>query len=397
MNPLVKRLQNYLPVKSFYFDRPIVIFQSDDWGLLGVRDRAGFQELQAAGVQLGAHPYDFYSMETADDLDALYQLLRQHRDARGHHPSFVFNFVTANIDFEKTRANHFQTIELRALAQGLPSLWERPALFDAYTNGISQGLVYPAFHGLTHFCKPSAERALKTRDARGELLRALYASATPMLPSQMTWLRCEYYDRLEDADGSWLDFRAQHHAIETGVKFFTQLFGKPPLSACAPGYRANDDTRTVWAVHGIRVAQSKSQQLVAPYFDSSGLLMLYRNVELEPALDDADDVVERAIAQAERAFAANLPAIVCIHSINFHSTLKNFRARTVECLEQFLTAICARHPDLIFWNDAHVLTAIQKRGFADGMVRVQVSARWQESVQLQHSRTRWKQKQSASH
>ena len=38
------------------FDRPLVLFQSDDWGRVGVRDREGWDELQAKGLNLGEKP-----------------------------------------------------------------------------------------------------------------------------------------------------------------------------------------------------------------------------------------------------------------------------------------------------------------------------------------------------
>ena len=68
------------------FDRPLLLFQSDDWGRVGVRDREGWDELQAAGVQVGEAPYDFYSLETAEDLDALREVLKKHRDSVGRNP-----------------------------------------------------------------------------------------------------------------------------------------------------------------------------------------------------------------------------------------------------------------------------------------------------------------------
>ncbi|MGC2248993.1 MAG: hypothetical protein WA609_20485, partial [Terriglobales bacterium] len=40
------------------FDRPLLLFQSDDWGRAGVRDREGWDELQAAGIALGESPYE---------------------------------------------------------------------------------------------------------------------------------------------------------------------------------------------------------------------------------------------------------------------------------------------------------------------------------------------------
>ena len=79
------------------FDRPLLVLQSDDWGRVGVRDREGYELLRAAGVTLGQHPYDFYTLETADDVNALGEMLKRHRDSTGRSPCLVMNFVMMTI------------------------------------------------------------------------------------------------------------------------------------------------------------------------------------------------------------------------------------------------------------------------------------------------------------
>src|SRR5579864_9313090 len=66
-----QRGRDLLPVSGFHFDRPIVLLQSDDWGRVGLRDQEGLEELQAAGLTLGDRPYDFYTLETAENLSRL--------------------------------------------------------------------------------------------------------------------------------------------------------------------------------------------------------------------------------------------------------------------------------------------------------------------------------------
>ena len=90
-----------LPVEGFQFDRPIVVFQSDDWGRAGLRDREGLEQLAASGVVLGERPYDFYTLETAEDLAALRAVLRGHHDSVGRSPSLEMNFMVANLDLQK--------------------------------------------------------------------------------------------------------------------------------------------------------------------------------------------------------------------------------------------------------------------------------------------------------
>src|SRR5580704_670020 len=141
------------------FGRPLVLFQSDDWGRAGVRDREGWNELRAAGLKLGENPYDFYSLETAEDVHAIADVLGKHRDATGRSPSIVMNFIMANVAFDRSFEPDQKYIPLQPISEGFPAAWHRPELLEAYREGIRERLFYPALHGLTHFCEQTVVEA----------------------------------------------------------------------------------------------------------------------------------------------------------------------------------------------------------------------------------------------
>src|SRR6202142_4561600 len=148
------------PAKGLSFSRPLVVLQSDDWGRVGVRDREGYEQLRASGIRLGENPYDYYSLETAEDVIALRDLLKRHRDSTGRPACLVMNFLLANLDFQRTADAGFKDIHLMPLSQGLPGAWKRPGPFEAYRQGISDDVFYPALHGLAHFHEFTLHRAL---------------------------------------------------------------------------------------------------------------------------------------------------------------------------------------------------------------------------------------------
>src|SRR5215470_2333147 len=125
-----QRGRDLLPVSGFHFGRPIVLLQSDDWGRVGLRDQEGLEDLRAAGVALGDRPYDFYSLETAEDLHALAGVLKSHRDSVGRNPSIEMNFVSCNLDFARMNADGFRQLHFLSLAEGLPKGWTRPGLLE---------------------------------------------------------------------------------------------------------------------------------------------------------------------------------------------------------------------------------------------------------------------------
>jgi hypothetical protein len=341
------------------FDRPLVLIQSDDWGRAGVRDRAGWEELRAEGLLLGEKPYDSYSLETAEDLDALRQVLNRHRDAAGRCPSMVMNFIMANLDFDQRETSETGEIALRPLSEGLPGRWRRPGLLEGYRRGVREQIFFPALHGLTHFSEPAVARVLAQGGERRELLRKLWRAQTAYIHWRMPWIGYEYWDAEASVEKRFLSAIRQRELIGRAAEIFRQLFDSCPLSACAPGYRANADSRTAWFEAGVRVAQNGPGEQWRPFLNENGMLFTFRTVEMEPAITSC--TVESLAAQAGRCFAAGIPAVISTHSINFHSTIQDFRTGALQLLHEALAVLERKWPDLLYLNDSD-LHAIATQG-----------------------------------
>ena len=375
---MIRRLRNALGLAKqampagLRFDRPLVLFQSDDWGRAGVRDREGWEELLAAGLNLGEKPYDFYSLETAEDLHALGEVLRKHRDSTGRRPSMVMNFIMANVDFDRCFEPGQKEIPLRPLTEGLPGKWHRPQLLEAYQQGIRERLFYPALHGLTHFCGQAVARELDAGGERSQLVKKLWRAQTPYIYWRMPWIGYEYWDPEMRPASRFLPVDDQRAAIQRAAGIFRELFAASPFSACAPGYRANADSRTASFETGVRVTQNGPGGRAGPYLDENGMLSTFRTVEMEPATERCD--LERLVAQVEQCFVAGLPAVISIHSINFHSTIQDFRTPTLKLMDEFLSAIEKKWPDLLYVHDAELFAIAAEGAYAGENGRVRVSA-----------------------
>lgn len=340
--------------------RPLVLLQSDDWGRVGVRDEEGAELLRADGVRLGARPYDFYTLETADDVIALRDLLKGHHDSTGRCASLGMNFVMANLDFAKMAVGGFQQIRMLALTRGLPGKWSRAGLFDAYHQGIADGVFYPALHGLTHFCRAPVEEALAQAGERCQLLRTLWRAETPYIHWRMPWVGFEYCHP-EQRGHAFLSAEMQSHPVREAADIFTTFFSLPPFSACAPGYRANHDTHAAWFKCGVRVAQNGTGTSLPPYVDSCEILNLQRTIDFEPSTQELP--LESYMQLAEDSFARGVPAIISVHAINFHSSLKNFREPTVRALDRFLSALERKYTDLLYIHDGDMYEIVTQGRF----------------------------------
>ena len=355
----------------FSFDKPLLVLQSDDWGRVGVRDKEGFEQLRQSGIALGEQLYDFYSLETAEDVIAIRDVLLRHRDSTGRSACMVMNFVMGNLDFAKMSQGEAEKIQILPLDAGLPGNWSRPGLFDAYKQGIADQVFLPALHGLTHFNNEAIERALATKGERRDLLRTLWKAETPYIHWRMPWVGYEYLNPEKTRNG-FLPRSAQSEIIEAAVQVYRRFFQVDPLSACAPGYRANSDTTRAWAEQGIRVAQTRSEKPYPAYMDEYETLRLSRAIDFEPAYGELD--LAKCLKQAEQCFSRGVPAIVSIHSINFHSSLKNFRGATLRMLDEFLSALESRHPDLLYAHDQDLYHLVTRGTFErDARTRVQVT------------------------
>jgi hypothetical protein len=346
--------------RGLRFGRPLLVFQSDDWGRVGVRDRDGWEELRAAGIALGESPYDCYSLETADDVTALAGVLKRHSDSVGRNPSVVMNFIMANVDFARWLQTRGKEIPLVALSDGLPAPWRRPQLFEAYKRGIDEGVFFPALHGLTHFCAKATMRELETESERARLIAKMWKAGTPYIYWRMPWVGYEYWDRELEPEHRFLPLHEQRAAINRAAEIYKVFFGTAPFSACAPGYRANENTRAAWFECGIRVSQNGPGTQKAPYFDEHGMLHTFRTVEMEPGTSAVE--LEKIVNEVDGCFSRGSPAVVSIHSINFHSTIRDFRRPTLALLDSLLAAIKKKWPAALYVNDAD-LFQIASEGF----------------------------------
>jgi hypothetical protein len=376
-----------LPVEGFHFDRPLVLLQSDDWGRVGLRDRDALEELQSAGIVLGERPYDFYTLETAEDLSALHALLRRHHDSTGQSASIGMNFIVTNLDFARIEADDFRQIHLLPLCDGLPQGWNRPGLLEAYVEGIREGAFHPALHGVTHFCRGAVERHLASAGERSDLLRTLWRTGTPYIHWRMPWIGYEYWDPEKPPDERFLSADTQRELIGQSVGAFAKLFSTLPRSACAPGYRANESTHQAWAEYGVRAAQNGPGTLTPPHLDGQNILHVYRTVEFEPALDPAFSV-DACLAAAEACFTCAIPAIVSLHSINFHSSVRDFRSRGLDLLNEFLSALETKYPNLLYLHDEDLCDLVNKGSYEtpQGVTRFNVTKKRFTKAQVARQR-----------
>jgi hypothetical protein len=78
------------------------------------------------------------------------------------------------------------------------------------------------------------------------------------------------------------------------------------------------------------------------------------------------------LRQATECFARGIPAIVSVHSINFHSTIRDFRSVTLQALDEFLAALESKHANLLYLHDEDLYDLVTKGRYSAQPRNVQV-------------------------
>ncbi len=117
------------------------------------------------------------------------------------------------------------------------------------------------------------------------------------------------------------------------------------------------------------MAQNGPGSNLPPHFEAHGdknsetkILHLYRTIDFEPSASQTFSL-EACVRTADDSLARGIPAIISVHSINFHSTLKDFRSDTLAQLDKFLTALEAKYPDLLYVRDQDLYDLVDKGEF----------------------------------
>ena len=303
--------------------RPILIFESDDWG---------------AG-----------STNQADALKVIIRLLTDYTDSNGRRPVMTLGMVLATADGEKVRGSDEYCRQ--SIAEPLYA-----PLLEAINNGVDAGVFTVQLHGMEHFWPPSLMMAGQVDESVKAWLEQTPQSTTEELPSplQSRWV-----------DASVLPARALsvveiHQAVQEEVSTFQAIFGYPPRVVVPPTFVWNDTVEQAWAEAGVEVivtpgrryeTRGEKGELVGgglPIHNGQsgrgGSVYMVRNDYFEPALGHT---AERAVAALETKTRLGRPTLLETHRFNFLGSEQK-RTNALAELEKLLQRALSIHPDLAF-------------------------------------------------
>ncbi len=315
---------------------PVIVFESDDWGLLR---RPASPTLQNYGPP---GRWADEASETPHDLESLYTVLDHYRDPNNRPAAFVANFVTYTPDFEAiARSQYTEYYDLPLRQSALP------AVVHKWQEGFARHLFYPQYHARAHFWPARWLRDLQIDTPGARILFEARMHGGLALILRQGW---RYHTEYMDWEtGLQRPTREAESWLAGGLSAFEDLFGFRPRSTIAPHYIFTPQTAEIWAKAGIRYIQGTDYRILrgnhaeqVPFSHVFGeqtihhQILMARTAKFDPRPQHSSNGLESTIVRIKRAFERHIPAVVDTHRINYTGTSCESSA---DALERLLDAV----------------------------------------------------------
>lgn len=342
--------------KDFRTNQHIVVFESDDWGSIRMSNKKDWDKLLKMGYAVDKRPYERVdTLESAEDLEALFGVLCKFKDRNGNHPVITANMLMANPDFERIEKSGFQEYSFEPVAQTYERYFGDTKALELMRQGIDEGVFMPQSHGREHFNVAQWMRGIQEGDE--DLLTAfrfgMCGIAPKMHPEKgnqlMNALRADNLREQEQIDAT----------VVEGLQLFERLWGFHSQTFVAPCYCWNNITEQTLVKNGVKLMQTSRSN--KPAFNdtkrfyysgqqsSDGLKYSIRNCLFEPSTNAAGANFGTLMKQVDDTFAQHKMAIFSTHRINYVSGIfEQNRTHTLNIIDQFLTALLKKYPDVEF-------------------------------------------------
>ena len=359
---LIRNLSlNLKNIPGWRTKRKIVVFSVDDYGNVRIDSRKAIEGMEKQGLKLNGRFDRLDTLETRQDLEALFEVLTSVKDINGRHAVFTPFAMPCNIDFELMADTGYKEYHYELLPQTFEKLEEKQpqaykGVWDLIQEGIHSGIYIPQFHGREHLNLKIFREKLARQEP--ELLTALKYRSYPALGesgyktiSQMAAF--DFWDVEENEEF--------HEIIRDGLNRFEQVYGFRAVNFTPPVYRSHPELNKTLRENGISYMDTALLQKVhlgkgknVQRFNYTGkrvdnITLLVRNVVFEPSDNPGIDWVQHTLKQIEAAFRWKKPAIISSHRVNFCGHIdKENRKEGLGALRKLLKEITIRWPDVEF-------------------------------------------------
>ncbi len=303
--------------------KPILIFESDDWG----PGRA----------------------EDARQLNLIANLLGRYSDGLGRNPVMTLGVILAVPNSLKIKASGYKSYYCETLGEAKYSL-----ILKEIKHGIERGVFSVQLHGMEHYWPKNLMKAINDSDEVKSLLDIDLPLRTELLPDS---LQSRWFMGGGDCSLSQVEIIK---AVEEEVATFRALFNQLARVVVPPTFVWNEKVELSWRSFGLEylvtpgfIATGRDAQgvmgvggkLIYNSMKSiAGLTYIVRNDYFEPALGHT---VEQAMLAMDENTRLGRPTLLEIHRFNFCDHERQSKLSLVE-LEQCIQCAIVGFPALRF-------------------------------------------------
>ncbi|WP_051221946.1 hypothetical protein [Neptunomonas japonica] len=360
MNRKIQAIKSIATNKVFGWKtkRKLLVIESDDWGAIRTSSKEAYDRLSILGYDMTSSCYNLDSLETNEDLEALYNVLNKYKDINNRPVCFTANIVTANPDFQIIKDSGYKNYGYESVINTCLNTSGSENVVELWKQGFNENVFFPQLHCREHL--RFWEWMDKLSNNCDETLTTFHLGMCG-LPVSTSKNKTSFF-RTPYIKEDYLKKKSLSSAalIKPAFEIFERIFGFRPSSVVAPNVGWTSETESIWEECGIKFIQGgkvqiidniESKKFLYHYLGQSnnkGMLYLVRNCTFEPAKGIKFNH-EQAFFEVNKAFNNDQPAIVSTHRVNYVGKIKpENRDHSLKELEMFLSSIVNKWPDVEF-------------------------------------------------
>ncbi len=288
------------------------------------------------------------SIETEADLNLLFKVLLKFKNKFNKPPIITANFITHNIDYNNYKELSFEPLSV--------AISKNSGLYKKYIEGINNKILSPQLHGYCHYNTQKLERYYHTKEGN-ELFKLGFLEGISSLRGHLSEFRSEFSN----------DSINVNKKIVKAINEFNEVFNTNPVSIIPPDFIFDKRYTKILGLNGIkgiqasnRLVNSNNKRNRKIFFrKSNGLIWIPRNARLDPH-PDYRFYSNNCLFHIDRAFKANIPAIIDFHRVNISGTYNpKYRKKSLLELEKMFQAILKKWPEVNFISTEELINLCQ--------------------------------------
>lgn len=352
-------------------NRRILAFSVDDYGVQRTANKEAYMAMEKAGMDLHSNRFDrLDSLETPDDLMALWDTLNSVKDVNGNPAIFTAFACPANIDFEFVRDSKGESYKYVTL----PDLYDKVGyngMMELWKDGIDSKVMNVQYHGREHANLRTMHELLRTGDeqAWAAVNNDSWCGITHKISPNITSVSAAQFE-----EKSELPLIAD--ILAEGTDVFEKVWGYRPAHFTAPGNRENSYVHPILAEKGIKYIDTNlyfkehqgngiyKTKIHLPFSKNEfNQHFVIRNMVFEPMLqNETFDWEGYFLRRIREIFSLGKPVNISTHRVNFSGNLSvDNRAKHLVLLKKILKGIVKEFPDVEFMSTVDMATVMTEK------------------------------------